>query len=113
LVRIPRRKARGRCFSDTMASGTADPTLAQAANQLAAIAPMPVLIALSNRVEACRSKFLDILDAPGGTYLPQDIDDATEAVKLCACRELRRLRSVNGTLPSGKLTQWWQEYRCS
>lgn len=99
-------------FSNTISTATLSPALVNAANQLASLAPPQVVTALGNRVQACWTKYVDILNAPGGSYLPQDIDDATEAVKACVCRELKRLRSVNGSLPPGQLADWWNQYQC-
>lgn len=100
-------------FSDVMARGTSDPRLAHAATQLVTLAPSEVVSALGARVQFCWDRYLDILGAPPGSFLPPEIDDATEAVKACVCRELKRLKSVNGSLPPGQFTQWWNQYKCS
>jgi hypothetical protein len=109
-VRDTRRAANA--FEATFSRAASSPALLNAATQLATLAPPHVVAALGNRVQACWTKYVDILNAPSGSYLPQDIDDATEAVKACVCRELRRLRSVNGTLPPGQLSDWWSQYQC-
>ena len=46
-------------------------------------------------------------------YLPGEIDDATEALKKCVCRELHRLQEVNGNIPHGILRNYWNQYRCN
>lgn len=102
-----------RVFSDVMASGTSNPILAHAATQLFSLAPPQVINALGNRVQVCWDRYIDILGAPPGSFLPPEIDDATEAVKACVCRELKRLKSINGSLPSGQFTKWWNEYKCN
>jgi len=99
-------------FSNAISSANLTPALINAANQLTSLAPPSVLNALGTRVESCWTNYVDILNAPGGSYLPQEIDDATEAVKACVCRELQRLRSVNGSLPPGQLSDWWGQYQC-
>ena len=100
-------------FTDAMASGTSNPDLANAALQLVSLAPPQVVNALGNRVQVCWDRYVDILGAPPGSFMPPEIDDATEAVKACVCRELKRLRSVNGSLPPGQFSDWWNEYKCS
>ncbi|HEY9224536.1 MAG TPA: hypothetical protein VIP27_10350 [Variovorax sp.] len=99
-------------FAEGMAAGTSDAELALAAVQLTSIAPLEVLNALGARTEKCWTNYHEILVSPDGTYMPQEIDEATHAVKLCVCRELRRLRSINGSLPQGKFQQWWDQYGC-
>lgn len=91
--------------------GAQSPALANAASQLS-LAPPNVLAALGDRVEECWNKYYEMLIAPSGTYLPTDLDDATEAVKRCVCRELKRLKAVNGRLPPGKFSEWWRQYGC-
>lgn len=98
-------------FRDVFQSGTANPELAQAAVQLSLV-PIGVLNAFGTRVEACWTKYEEMLVSPAGTYMPSELDDATEAVKRCVCRELKRLKSINGTLPSGKFSQWFTQYGC-
>lgn len=91
--------------------GAQSPALANAASQLS-LAPPNVVAALGTRVEECWNKYYEMLTAPSGTYMPTDLDDATEAVKRCVCRELKRLKAVNGHLPPGKFTEWWRQYGC-
>ena len=81
-------------FQLEMRKGTRTPGLANAASQLVTLAPPNIVSALGNRVEKCWSRYADMLNAPDGSFMPQDIDDATQAVKACVCRELKRLLAI-------------------
>jgi type III restriction enzyme len=69
-----------------------------------------LLVTFSERVKRCFDKYKEGLDDEH--FLPGEIDDATKAMKRCVCRELKRLHSVNGSVPDGSLKQWWEKYRC-
>lgn len=99
----------GEVFRSAMRSGASDPFLSQAANQLSMV-PARVLNAMGMRVEVCWTHYEEMLIAPPGSFMSHELDDATEAVKRCVCRELKRLKSLNGLLPPGKFTQWWVHY---
>lgn len=92
-----------------MHAGANTEALDHAARQLRNIAPIEILDRLKGRAERCWLRYLEVLD---GNFLPSEIDEATEAVKLCICRELARIRSINGDLPPGKLAEWWGQYGC-
>jgi len=80
-------------------------------SQLQQLVPTDILLTLQERAEACWSKYKNVLQDT--QYLPEEIDDATEAVKACMCRELNRLMSVNGTIPPGTLRNCYDQYRCA
>ena len=99
-------------FRLEMRRGTSAPGLSLAAKQLVTLAPANVVAALGDRVEKCWTRYEEVLSAPDGSFMPQEIDDATKAVRACVCRELRRLLAVNGTFPPGKFADWWRQYEC-
>jgi hypothetical protein len=105
------RRAR-EVFQVRMQQGVNTPVLRAAVNQLITLAPPTVVSSLGRRVEKCWTRYDEVLNAPDGTYLPQEIDDATEAVRRCVCIELKRLHRVNGSLPPGQFQQWWNKYGC-
>lgn len=74
---------------------------------LSDLVPMDVLASMTTRAERCWNHYKEVLD---GDYLPGEIDDATNAVKACICRELNRIIQLGQPLPPGKLTEWWQAY---
>jgi hypothetical protein len=74
--------------------------------------PPTIIITLVERADGCWTKYHDMLKAPEGSWLPADLDSATEAAKACVCRELNRIRKLKGQLPPGKLSQWWDELDC-
>ena len=99
-------------FESVIGTGESNPVLAQTTRQLINLAPEKEVQSLGLRVEKCWVRYSEILDSEEGSYMPQEIDSATEAVKRCICRELKRLKSINGSLPPGKLSEWWSEYKC-
>lgn len=78
-------------------------------NILADVVPHDILEMMIDRATSCWTKYGNVLD---GGYLPDEIDEATESVKKCICRELRRIKALGQPLPEGKLTDWWNLY-CS
>jgi len=86
------------------------PQVIEEARNLAMLIPSDILDTLSNRVDQCFKKYKVVLT--DGQYLPAEIDEATEAVKACICRELRRIKSINGGIPIGVLNEYWNQYKC-
>jgi len=80
------------------------------AQTLQILIPRDILNALADRVNQCWSKYKKIIES--SDYLPQEIDEATEALKKCICRELRRIYELNKEIPSGILKRWWDAYEC-
>ena len=72
--------------------------------------PLNLLDKFSDRVKRCFDNYEEVLN--DDEYLPREIDEATEALKRCVCRELRRLNSVNGGIPLGILQRYWNQYKC-
>ena len=81
----------------------------QAAGELATLVPREVLADMTKRVKGCWEKYRSVLN-DDQEYLPDEVDNATEAVKRCICRELRRIHSLNDTVPAGDLQNWWNAY---
>lgn len=81
-------------------SSLSDPTIINQANRLITIVPVDVLNQMLSRARKCWEKYNEVLK---GQFLPAEVDDATEAVKHCICRELRRIEELNGFIPDGDL----------
>ena len=86
------------------------PAIADEAQRLQSVVPMEVLVKLRERAERCWTKYTSTLD--DDSYLPDEIDKATHAVRQCICRELRRIYKLNGSIPPGKLLDYWKQYQC-
>lgn len=69
-----------------------------------------LLETFSGRVKKCFDKYQSVLNDE--KFLPQEIDDATIAVRRCVCRELARLKDLNGFIPDGILFRYWKVYQC-
>lgn len=74
------------------------------------IVPPDVLHILQQRAQECWLKYKEVLDDE--RYLPPEIDKATKAVQECICRELRRIKELNGSVPPGVLSRYWTQYSC-
>lgn len=103
------RKQARRAFANAYPRINVDPRLKAEARQLEGLVPAHVLENMQKRVERCWKIYNEILEDEDG-YLPQEIDDATIAVRKCICRELRRLYDLNGRIPPGTLANWWRQY---
>ncbi len=89
---------------------TADAKLAQTqGTKLTKVIPPDVLETIEQRVEACWDRYRRIIDPKTGST-PTEIDEATQALKQCICQELRRIQELRGSIPAGKLRQWWESY---
>ena len=91
-------------FEEIKDSGEAE----EAAEQLVKIIPGEVIKDLEARADKCWSGYRDVLD---GDYLPIEIDQATVAVQACVCRELSRIKVLNGHIPE-RWTAQWDTYSC-
>ncbi len=100
-------------FDRGIKSGPSDVNVLAAAAQLSSLAPPSIIDAYGQRLQKCWTTYETMIRAPDGSYMPPEIDDATVAVKRCICRELARLKSINGSFPPGKLADWWNEYGCA
>lgn len=77
--------------------------------RLKKLIPESVLKLLEDRIEKCWERYRHIIDPATGST-PEEIDKATKALKECICRELNRVYELNGSIPSGKLREWWNLY---
>ena len=71
------------------------------------LVPPPILKILENRVQRCWDDFEVIVR---GSRPSDEIDQATQKLKRCICRELNRILDLNDTIPEGVLQDWWQQY---
>lgn len=69
-----------------------------------------VIDKLISRIEVCNDRYYNVLD--DGKYLPDEMDVATEALKECICRELRRIMSLTGSLPTKTFEEFWEKHKC-
>lgn len=83
-------------------------TTVQEGAALASVVPQEILDSMTERAAKCWTRYHAMSK---GNYLPEELDDATEAVKACICRELKRLDSLGEPL-TGVLGNWWSLY-CS
>ncbi|HWZ16008.1 MAG TPA: hypothetical protein VNW95_12290 [Mucilaginibacter sp.] len=88
------------------------PQIQEEGDNLLLLIPVDVFDILSNRVQACFDKYKAMFDN-NYEYLPAELDEATEALKRCICRELSRIYSLNGRIPDGTLSHYWNQYSCS
>ena len=86
------------------------PETRASAERIGFLIPEDLLDSLTRRVDKCFDLYRDVLDSED-EYLPQEIDEATEALRKCVCRELHRIQRVLGSIPD-ELGQWWDLYEC-
>lgn len=91
-------------FNETKASKEAE----VAALELVNIIPDDVIKDLEARADNCWTGFRKVL---GGDFLPDEVDKATLSVKACVCRELKRIKELNGSIPERWKNQW-DQYKC-
>ena len=98
----------GLAFDDTYKKTLASPESHEAAKQLVAIIPPDVIKDLEGRADTCWTGYRKVL---GGDYLPDEVEKATDSVKGCVCRELRRIDDLNGSIPDRWKGQW-NRFKC-
>ena len=94
-------------FDKGFASAQKSLAVEEEARAIARVVPQEVLDDITERAQRCWSRYREVLN---GDYLPAEVQEATEAVKKCICRELGRLISLGEPLPRGQLAQWWLTY---
>jgi hypothetical protein len=77
--------------------------------ELRKLLPARVLETMERRIESCWDRYCYTIDPDTGST-PQEIDAATRALKHYICQELKRIIELNGSLPPGKLRDWWDGY---
>ncbi len=107
-VAVRDSRAAANRFSSTMRAEQTNPQVVREGEILESLIPGAVLDKMIERVNTCWKRYERVLNDE--EYLPSEIDDATEAVKRCICRELSRIYDLNGDVPEGKLQQYWIQY---
>jgi hypothetical protein len=80
------------------------------AEQLAELIPKDVLATMKDRVRTCWDMYHQVLKGDEA-FLPGEVDKATDALKACICRELRRIHDLSrGRIPPGDLSDWFEAY---
>lgn len=97
-------------FDQTFTALRDDPDVLSEAESVTDLVPDDVLGAMTRRIDECWKKFRAVIEP--GEFLPGDVDEAVEQVKVCICRELRRMYRLNKRIPEGKLSDYWAAY-CS
>lgn len=73
--------------------------------------PQDLLDVMNQRIQNCLTRYKKVM-LSDIDYLPIEMDNATEAVRKCVCRELNRILKVNGFIPKGELSRFWDTYKC-
>jgi hypothetical protein len=95
-------------FEDRLKDAPQHALIQNQARYLSKIIPQPILDTMGERAQKCWEQYHEVLK---GGFLPGEIDEATENVKECLCRELRRILRLNGgIMPPGVLSDWWLAY---
>jgi hypothetical protein len=77
---------------------------------VARLLPKRTLDILGKRVEQCWDDFDKKIDPQRGRI--DNPKNAEPELELCICEELRSIKRLNGTVPEGKLRNWWNNYGC-
>jgi hypothetical protein len=104
------KEAAAKQFDETFNKAKGAPETHKAAEQLLTIAPPEVIKQLEGRAESCWTNYRTVL---GGPYLPAEVDNATDAVKACVCRELVRIHDINGREIPERWRGQWEAYACA
>lgn len=86
------------------------PEIQEEANQLRLLIRPDILDSFENRIQICMNRYKKVIDSV--EFLPQELDEATEALLKCICRELNRILKINGEIPNGVLKDYWEQYNC-
>jgi type I restriction enzyme, R subunit len=86
------------------------PEIIEEGQRLLSVVPEDILRSFQERTEKCWSRYSHVLGS--AEYLPDEVDEATQAVIACVCRELNRLFEVNKSIPEGTLKKYWETYSC-
>ena len=98
-----------KAFDEALAKTRDSAEAEQAAAELVNVMPEDVLKMMESRAELCWVGYKTVVD---GKFLPDEIDRATDAVRACVCRELRRIYKLNGQIPPRWIPQW-EKYGCT
>ena len=76
------------------------------------LAPPDTIQSFKDRIKTCWDTYNEML-GQGRQYFPSELDDAGIALQRCICREIRRLQTVNGSIPNGSFMDYWITYKCT
>jgi len=79
--------------------------------QLQILIPESILSLFQKRITACWNDYHEIL-ASEGEYMDPQIDRFTNALMRCICRELKRVKQLNGFIPE-QFLETWNTYGCA
>jgi len=105
-----RKIARRKLEEANMEKAGSQPEILEEAQRLASLIPEDILRSFQERTEKCWARYKHVLASP--EFLPEEVDEATQAVIACVCRELNRLFEVNKKIPEGTLKDYWDNYSC-
>lgn len=88
-----------------------DPELDAQAQRVALLMPPNVLGTMAQRAARLWQSYRDVLDDPNAA--PGEVEDATRRLRGSIFRELDRIRDLNGSIPPGKLLDWWESCRAA
>ena len=86
------------------------PEIREEAYALSNLLPERTLDLLGQRAERCWGEFERAIDPEAGNV--RNPREAEPKLELCLCNELRSIKALNGTIPPGKLREWWNHYGC-
>lgn len=73
--------------------------------------PPYILKSIERRIENCWIIYNETLASENG-YMQGEIIIADKGLSRCICRELNRLLSLNGSIPKGKISAYWDRFKC-
>ena len=89
---------------------TAEAKLArEQGGRLKRILPADILSTIEKRIDTCWDRYRLVINPDTGSTA-REIDEATQDLKRCICTELKRIYDLNGSIPAGKLREWWELY---
>jgi type I restriction enzyme R subunit len=91
-------------------SKTMEPSTVEEGVRLQSLIPRSTIDLMTQRVDKCFTNYEEVLDDE--KFLPKQIDNATVALIECICSELRRIKLLNGDMPTTTLKKYWEQYGC-
>ena len=105
---------KGTSRSDVLTRQLTNQDVQRQAEIIAKLVPQAIIDSLLARVQRCFQNYKRVLDAPPFQFSEEDVDAATMALKACVCRELARLKAIDGDLPPDTVfVEYWWEYQCT
>lgn len=103
------RKRAAVAFKSRYTEAQTEPKIQQQAATLRTLVPQNILDVMGKRVQNCWDNYETVLENDK-KYLPGQVDDATDAMIACACRELNRIYKLNKNIPEGPLRDFWEAH---